>query len=156
VSRATVRAAVASWFNAVDVPQIDTLLTSFPEVIPASMFTTNPGQTSGCVGVIFISGEIETRIATGGATSGWKEVDYTVELHLFHRAQGSPAAAMDAFDALIEAVKVRARADRTWDGTVWQAGTARLEGVYGEPKLNGSVVETWGQLIFNVIEMVQA
>lgn len=155
MSRATVRSSVATWITGTS--GISTVYTSFPKVNPAQSYTLTPGTASGCVAIVFLADESETREALGGATNGQKRISYTVNVQLFHRSvEPTSEAAMNNFDSTVENLKVRLRLDHTFGNTVWQAAEPDIVGEYGEPILTGDITETWGALTFSVTEWVNA
>lgn len=160
MSRATIRAAVYSFFQPPAVSGLNTLYTSFPKRIPGSDFRAGQavGTKSGCVGVINIMRSREERIAIGGATSGKKWVHYTVELQLFcHSVETHAETAMDFFDSVVDNVKTKLRSDRWLNDypAVFEAGERELSGVYGEPRLlNDGSSEIWGAIRFEVSEVI--
>lgn len=162
MSRATVRAGLAAWLSG-QVTGINTVYRSFPRLIPAGAFVAGQvGATCGCVAVVHIVSDAELRIALGGEHAGWKRVDYQIELQLFFR-HTSPASfaendagliAVDEFDAIVERLKARIRADRTAGGTVWQWGEADLHGEYSELIERGDALEMWASIATEVTEMI--
>lgn len=148
MSRATIRAAISAWLAPPNVTGINTVYRGFPTVVPGPAFfnAATPGAMSGCVAMVFIAGETETRKAFGGPTSGQKRVDYDVEIHLRYRSVKPPALGSDAgleatddFDSIVDALKTRIRSDRTaGSGNVWQWGEAELGGRYGELVQDGA------------------
>lgn len=163
MSRATLRAGIQAWLSS-QVVGINTVYSAQPQLIPASAFYAPGtfGASSGCVAVIDILSETENRIALGGATSGWKRVDYQVGVQLFFRStapaplnQDAGQVAMAAFDTIIENLKLRIRADRTAGGTVWQWGEGSLIGTYGEMVAEGDARVAWAMIQTEVTEMTQ-
>lgn len=164
MSRATVRAGIATWLTG-QVPGINTVYRGQRRIIPATAFTKGQvGAPFGAVAMVHILNEAENRIAVGGAQAGWKRLDYQVEIQLFFRWT-SPARsantdsdsgleATDAFDAIVDALKARIRADRTAGGTVWQWGEKRLTGRYGELVERGDALELWAGIATEVTEML--
>jgi len=112
--------------------------------------------------VIFIQGERETRLAIGGATNGWKRVDYTVVLQVFHHSlQNLAENAMADFDTLIDNIKTTLRADHRFGDTtgnyVWQGAEPEIDTFYGEPVTSDNgATETWAEIRFDVTQMIQA
>ncbi len=162
MSRASVRAGVTAWLTG-QVPGINTVYRSFPRNIPASAFVA--GQTGaryGAVACVHILSDAEARIAMGGATAGWKRLDYQIEIQLMFRWTGPSTAlaadggleASDTFDATVDTLKARIRADRTAGGTVWQWGERRLTGRYGELVERGDALELWAGIATEVTEML--
>lgn len=153
MSRGTARAAVTAWVKG--LPGVASSFPTFPKLIPATSWNLGPGVASAAVVVVFIAGETERRIAIGGAHSGWKRVDYTIELHIFHRSSAKDAdAAQDSLDAIVETIKTALRSDRTMGGAFWQQGEQELSARYGEPRLTGTITETWAQVTFMATEML--
>ena len=111
---------------------------------------------------MFIVAENETRPAIGGATSGWKRVDYTIILQVYlHSLERNAEDAMTAFDTLIDNIKTRLRSDHNFGdptGTlVWQGAEPVIRGRYGEPATsNEGATEIYAEIEFDVTEMVQA
>lgn len=153
MSRTTARQGVADWVKG--LPGVATVYTTFPKAIPGKAWEIENGNGNSAVVVVFIAGETEQRIAIGGEHSGWKRLDYTIDLQIFHRSS-SPTAedAMDSLDDIVDAIKDQLRSDRTMGGVFWQQGEQRLTGEYGEPRLIGSIIETWAQITFTATEML--
>lgn len=160
MSRASVRSDVAAFFAPPAVPGLNTIYTSFPKRIPGQDFRAGQpsGTKSGAVGVVHITGEVEERIAIGGATSGKKWVHYTVELQVFcHSIETHAETAMAFFDTVIDGVKAHLRSDRWLNDypTVFEAGERELAGYYGEPQvLADGASEIWGGVRFEVSEVL--
>lgn len=160
MSRATVRAAVQSFFAPPAVAGLNNVYTSFPKRIPGTDFRLGQpaGTKSGAVGVVQIVGEREERIAIGGATSGKKWVHYTVEIDVFcHSIETHAETAMDFFDTVIDGVKAHLRSDRWLNDypVIFEAGERSLIGLYGEPKvLADGASEIWGAVQFEVSEVL--
>jgi hypothetical protein len=169
VSRTTLRDGVVSWLTG-QVQGINTVYPSLPALIPGSAFFAEGvyGAQTGCVALVDLISDKEKRIATGGAHSGWKRVDYVIAIQLFFRStapaplgQDRGILAMEAFDLIVENLKQRIRADRTANGSVWQwgegtgEGTPDLEGSYGEIVERGDAIELWAAIQTQVTEMTQ-
>lgn len=159
MSRATVRAAVAAFFAAPAVANLNKVYTSFPKRMNAGDFLVGQaaGTKSGAVAVIFVGREIERRVAMGGATSGKKRVDYDVDLEVFLRSVEQTAeAAMDAYDAVVDAIKVKLRTDRVIGAgaTVFQAGEATLDGEHEMPRRTVDGTDIAGRVTFEVSEFL--
>jgi len=158
MSRATARSGLAAFLTNA-VTGINTVYTTFPnpQDIPGDAFFNGQpaGTASGAVLVVFIADEVEERIAMGGQ----KRIDYTVELHLFHRSTGTADDAMAHFDGVVEALKVLLRgsttsADHTLGGTFWQAYETPITTQYGIPAANGALTETWAVVNVTATEML--
>jgi hypothetical protein len=114
-------------------------------------------------GLVHILSERESRIANGGAYSGWKRIDYEVAFQVFtHSVETNSQDAMDTFDAIIDAVKDRLRAGghrlgETDGSVIWQAAEPGITVQYGEPKTNdGGATENWAGIQFTVTQMIQS
>jgi hypothetical protein len=162
MSRAQVRSAVGSWVAQTSITNLNQIFTSHPKRIN---FEANApvGSPTRAAGVVFIQGETESRIAIGGASNGWKRIDYDVMFQVFcHSMQNYSQDAMDDFDAIIDAIKNQLRAGGhrlgLSDGSViWQAAEPGITVSYGEPKTNdGGAVEIWAGIQFTVTQMIQA
>lgn len=162
MSRQQVRDAVATWVEGAGITHLNQIFTSHPKRINFQANST-AGEYSRAAGVVFIRDESEIRIAVGGAYSGWKRVDYTVDFQVFfHSMQNYAQDAMDEFDAIVDAVKDRLRAGGhrlgQEDGNViWQAAEPQISVNYGEPVTNdGGATEIWAAIEFTVTQMIQA
>ena len=161
VGRAQVRETL---FNFIQPPQVDGINQVFTAMPKRIDFQVNalPSQPSRVAAVIFIESETETRIAVGGATNGWKRIDYTVVIQLFqHSLSRSAEDAMNDFDYTIDALKVRLRSDHNFGDPngylVWQGAEPIIDVSYGEPlSQNGASIETWASMRFTVTQMIQA
>lgn len=151
-------------FNFISNPPIENLnqvFTSFPKRINFQV-NSQPGQLSRSAVVIYIQSETETRIAIGGAHSGWKRIDYSVILQVYqHSLQRESQNAMQDFDTLIDNIKSRLRSDHNFGdptGTlVWQGAEPIINATYGEPAtVSEGATETYAELQFDVTEMIQA
>jgi len=161
MARREVRAAVVKWLSEPQITTLNQIFTSFPKRINFQV-NSFPGQNSRAAGVVFISGETESRLTIGGAYDGWKRVDYTVDFQIFHHSSAQPEEAMDDFDELIDAVKNQLRAGGhrlgLEDGSViWQAAEPGIDINYSEPSnTNGTYTETWASIRFTVTQMIRA
>lgn len=161
-NRQGARAAVAAWFAPPAVTGLNSVFPSFPK--PASLndlaYFAGVDQTtvfSGAVGIVHIVNSKRLRKAMGGAHSGWKRIDYDIELQLLMKStQQTAEAAMADFDALIDAVIARIEADRTFGSAdVWQAGEAYLETESAEPHLTPTLTEEWSAVRFDLVQWLQ-
>jgi hypothetical protein len=164
MSRAQVRSAVATWIADAAITNLNQVFASHPKRINFEQNAT-AGQATRAAGMVFIAGETEQRIAIGGASNGWKRVDYAVEFQVYcHSMQSYAQDAMNDFDAIIDAIKDRVRSGGHRlgepDGNIiWQVGegTKQITVSYGEPKTNdGGATEIWAAVEFEVTQMIQA
>jgi len=161
VGRTQVRSTLATFIQPPAVEGINQVFTSFPKRID---FQKNAlaGERNRCAAVIFIESETETRIAVGGAFNGWKRVDFTIVIQLFHHSlERDSEDAMANFDIVVDNLKEKLRSDHNFgdpSGTlVWQGAEPTIDAVYGEPiSQNGTSTETWASLRFVVTQMIQA
>jgi hypothetical protein len=159
--RASVRSQIYSYLTSANIAGLNQIFTSFPKRINFQV-NAQAGQMSRSAMVIFIESERDSRIAIGGAYNGWKRVDFTVVLQVFHHSlQNNSEDAMADFDTLIDNIKTVLRADhRFGDPTgnlVWQAAEPVILCSYGEPVTSDNgATETWAELRFDVTEMIQA
>ena len=161
VGRAQVRQTL---YNFIEPPQVDGINQVFTSLPKRIDFQVNalPSQQSRVAAVIFIESETETRIAVGGATNGWKRIDYTVIIQLFqHSLSRSAEEAMDDLDYVIDALKVRLRSDHNFGDPsgilVWQGAEPAIDVTYGEPmSQNATSTETWASMRFIVTQMIMA
>lgn len=159
--RTGVRATLASFLTTPQITTLNQVFTSFPKRIN---FQTNSvaGQLSRAAVVVFIQSENETRLAIGGATNGWKRVDYSIVLQIFHHSlQRNAEDAMTDFDTLVDNIKTRLRSDHNFGDTtgtlVWQGAEPIISATYGEPAtVAEGATETYAELQFDVTEMIQA
>ena len=154
------RSAVAEFFlDGVD--GLNEVYRSYPKLIQAEEFLTGqpPGTATGCVGIVHLTGETETRVAIGGEHDGWKMVRYQLALQLNLRSVEARAEdAMDAFDEVVDGAKALLRSDRRLaSAIIFEAGEQSLSFDSGEPTVdNSGAVTCWGVLRFEVSQMVQA
>jgi hypothetical protein len=159
--RSGVRYTLFNFLYNPPIPTLNQVFTSFPKRINYQV-NSQPGQLSRSAAVIYIAGENESRIAVGGATNGWKRIDYTVILQIFqHSMERNAEAAMTAFDTLIDNIKTRLRSNHNFgDSTgnlVWQGAEPIINARYGEPSTTKEgATETFAEIEFVVTEMVQA
>ena len=161
VGRKQVRSTLASFIAPPAIDGINQVFTSFPKRIDFQV-NSLPSQVNRCIAVIFIESETESRIAVGGAHSGWKRIDYTVVIQLFHHSLERLAEdAMDNLDAIIDDLKDKLRSDHRFGDTsgtlVWQGAEPVIDVSYGEPlSQKGNSIETWASVRFTVTQMIQA
>lgn len=159
--RTGVRATLYNWLNTGSITGLNQIFTSFPKRINYQVNST-AGQLSRAAAVIFIQSEKESRLAIGGAHSGWKRVDYTVIVQVYqHSMERNAEDAMTTFDTLVDSLKARLRADHNFGDTtgnlVWQGAEPEIRTSYGEPATDkGGATETFAEIQFEVTEMIQA
>lgn len=176
MSRASVRTAIAAYFGGTlvpgtagtyrggTIPALGTLYLAKPKRFPATDFTAGQasGAQSGAMAVVLLPRQRETR-RTFGRGVGIKRVAYDASLDVYHLSTARDAiAAQNDFDALLEAVETRLRADPTLGGAVFSAGEGDLSNLTGEPGFlewevgnsdnSGERTETWARLTFTVVE----
>ena len=161
VGRKQVRSTLAGFIAPPAIDGINQVFTSFPKRIDFQV-NSLPSQVNRCIAVIFIESETESRIAVGGAHSGWKRIDYTVVIQLFHHSLERLAEdAMDNLDGIIDDLKDKLRSDHRFGDTsgtlVWQGAEPVIDVSYGEPlSQKGNSIETWASVRFTVTQMIQA
>jgi hypothetical protein len=159
--RTGVRATLYNFLISPPISTLNQVFKSFPKRINYQVGST-AGQLSRAAVVIYIAAENETRLAIGGATSGWKRVDYTIILQVYqHSLQRNSEDAMTDFDTLIDNIKTRLRSDHRFGDTtgtlVWQGAEPRITTRYGEPATsNEGATETFAEIEFDATEMIQA
>ena len=161
VGRKQVRSTLAGFIAPPAIDGINQVFTSFPKRIDFQV-NSLPSQVNRCIAVIFIESETESRIAVGGAHSGWKRIDYTVVIQLFHHSLERLAEdAMDNLDGIIDDLKDKLRSDHRFGDTsgtlVWQGAEPVIDVSYGEPlSQKGNSIETWASVRFTVTQMIQS
>jgi hypothetical protein len=159
--RVGVRNTLAAFISNPPIENLNQVFTSFPKRINYQV-NSQPGQLTRSAVVIFIATETETRLAIGGATSGWKRVDFTVVLQVYtHSLHRNAEDVMDDFDVLIDNIKERLRSDHTFGDTtgnlVWQGAEPVINARYGEvTTTNEGASEVFAEIEFLVTEMIQA
>ena len=159
--RAGVRSTLYAFLSTPQIATLNQVFTSFPKRINYQV-NSMAGQLSRAAVVIFIQSESETRLAIGGATNGWKRVDYSLVLQVYqHSLQREAEDAMADFDTLIDNIKTRLRSDHNFgDSTgnlVWQGAEPAINTSYGEPSTSQEgATETFAEIQFEITEMIQA
>lgn len=159
--RTGVRATLAAFISNPPIPTLNQVFTSFPKRINYQV-NSQPGQLTRSAVVVFIAAERENRLAIGGATNGWKRVDYTVILQVYtHSLQRNAEDVMTDFDTLIDNIKERLRSNHNFgDSTgtlVWQGAEPVINARYGEVSTsNEGASEVFAEIEFDVTEMIQA
>lgn len=159
--RQAVRAQLSQFLVNPPIVGLNQVWTSFPKIINYEV-NALPGQMTRCAAVVFIASEYETRLAIGGAHSGWKRVDYDVIIQLFCVSFSREAQiSMDEFDVIVDNIKERLRSDHNFGdpsgNLVWQGAEPVIQGRYGEPNTEkDGVVEMFAEIQFPVTQMIQA
>jgi hypothetical protein len=167
VSRAEVRAAVATFFAPPNVVGLNKVFQAEPRLVQGQDFFAGvaAGTGYGAVGIVHIESERESRRAFGGATSGKKRIDYEVALIVKYRSDlvaTTDINTIGAYDALIENIKTRLRSDRTLGSptTIFQAGEGDtlggpdIEILSDLPKKEGNIVHIWTAIRFKVVQFI--
>jgi len=159
--RVGVRDTLAQFIKNPPIENLNQVFVSFPKRINFQI-NAQPGQMTRSACVVFIAQERENRLAIGGATNGWKRVDYTVILQLYvHSLHSESQDAMADFYILIDNIKERLRSNHNFgDSTgvlVWQGAEPAIIGRYGEPATSKEgATDIFAELEFEVTEMIQA
>jgi hypothetical protein len=159
--RTGVRATLAAFISNPPIPTLNQVFTSFPKRINYQV-NSQPGQLTRSAVVVFIAAERENRLAIGGATNGWKRVDYTVILQVYtHSLHRDAEDVMTDFDTLIDNIKERLRSNHNFGDTtgvlVWQGAEPVINARYGEVSTsNEGASEVFAEIEFDVTEMIQA
>jgi hypothetical protein len=145
---------------------LGTLWTSGPREAQDDDYCPLPGQVSGAVCTVHLVNHLEKRESIGGGgtngitPAGEKRIDRTVYLETYFRSrQPRVEDAIDDFDAFLDALAERARADRTWGtggrdfGVIWQAGED-IEINPGEPELKDNRLHVEVAVITTVTEFI--
>jgi hypothetical protein len=161
VGRVQLRSTLYNYLTGANIATLNQIFTSFPKRINFQV-NASAGQLSRSALVIFIQSERETRLAIGGATNGWKRVDFQVVLQVFHHSvQNNAEDAMADFDTLIDNIKNTLRASHNFGDSsqvnVWQGAEPVIDCLYGEPiTSDNGATETWAEIRFDVTQMIQA
>lgn len=161
MGRATVRAQIANYFAPPNVAGLSTLFRSRPSRIPGQAWNLSAGAGSGAVMVIHMPGSEEKRLTLGPPNAAQKFDVHEIALELmFQSVKLDAQAAQDDLDALVDAFKVRFRADRTLGSTsgvpIWQAGEdpSHIRVEFAEPKLGKQNFIQNGVVRFQAFEVV--
>jgi hypothetical protein len=159
--RVGVRNTLAAFISNPPITGLNQVFTSFPKRINYQV-NSQPGQLTRSAVIVFIAAESESRLAIGGATNGWKRVDYTCILQVYtHSLHRNAEDVMNDFDELIDNIKTRLRSDHTFgDPTgnlVWQGAEPSINARYGEVStVAEGASEVFAEIEFLVTEMIQA
>jgi len=161
VGVASVRAQIAAYFAPPNVAGLSTVYRSRPKRIDPNDFDLSVGGGSGAVLVIHIPRGHETRLTMGPTNAAQKYDVHNIAMELlFQSVKVDTMAAQDDHDALIDALKVRFRADRTLGSTngapIWQAGQdpAGIDVELAEPELGKQNFILNGVIRFEAWEIV--
>lgn len=178
MSRASIRAASSAFiggrpqpgrpgmFRDSDVKYLGTLWTAGPREAADDDFWPTAGQSSGAVATVHIVTSTEKRESFGGGgdgnipPAGQKRIDYQCYLECYFKSrQQRTEEATGDFDAFLDSLVARMRADRTW-GTggrtfdqIWQAGED-ITISPGDPSLQNGVFFQQTAVITTVTEWV--
>lgn len=159
--RSAVRYQLSSFISNPPIPNVNQVFTSFPKYINYEV-NAQAGQMTRSALVVYIADEYENRLAIGGATNGWKRVDYTVIIQIFCMSFHRDAeTVMNDFDAVVDNVKERLRSDHNFGdpsgNLVWQGAEPVIQARYGEPSTEKEgVTEIFAEIQFPVTQMIQA
>lgn len=161
MSATAVEAAVANYITGAAIPNLVACLANPPfdmENVPVNAFTP-AGTTTSAVGVVYVDTDEDEVIALDGA-GGRRKCTYTVSLEvLLWDVSGDATVAGNAYDTLVDAIKVRLRTDPMLgttpagaSGDIIQAAVSRLFVERGRPVLlgNGNVPARWAGVQFAV------
>lgn len=176
MSRVSVRTAIASYFGGTlvagssgvyrgsSIPNLGTLYLAPPKRFPATDFMAGraAGARSGALVVVRVPRQRENRRA-GGRGAGIKRIAYEAQLDVYHLSYARDALdAQNDFDAFLDAMEARLRADPTLAAAVFSAGEGDLSSIagnagyieweIGEPANTGEKTETWARMTFSVVE----
>ncbi|MHB8490612.1 MAG: hypothetical protein ACYDA6_00135 [Solirubrobacteraceae bacterium] len=139
MSRTSVRAAVAAYLAPPNVTGLNTMYASARR-IPATAYGLASAGGSGTAGFVHLEDEDDRVISINGA-GGKRIVHYRIGIVLrFKSVKVSPVTAMADYDAMIDALKTRLRADPTLGTTgganpILTAGMGFATGGGGQPDL---------------------
>jgi hypothetical protein len=162
MSRATVRAAIASFLTPPAVLHLDVFYPEVPAPFlnkPANLnfpaTTTNRGWAA-----LFFESDLERSITTNDADPCNKELEHTASLRLVYRSRAAPETAQNEFDAFVDSLHTRLRSDRRMGApsVIFEAGMGDygIQGTYSEPQMlpTSRLVTCEGIVRFHVVEMV--
>ena len=162
-SRTLARRALRDWLVGANIPYLDVVHLAHPLRLDFNQYARD--ENHQCQIVIVFTEEGELRFALGGEHSGQKRIDYLVNLEIYFRSLlPGPEEVIEVFDGLIDAIKVRLRADRRAqqdESIIWQMG----EGGYGiqcdfmiadNNQIGGEPIEHYGLMRFEVTQWITA
>jgi hypothetical protein len=157
VSRAVVRTAIADWLKAAEI---------FDDVKRGKVLFQAPTFAAGapncrCVAYVLLASAHESRLATGGPTSGVKEIDYVAHVVMqFWSIDPDWEAAQDRFDEVIDRLKAQIRTGGRTLGrpdVVLQAGewTYGIDDQVTDPvSIGGGQMTQSASVSFEVTELI--
>lgn len=169
MSAATVRAALAAFFQSPPIPGMGVVYEAEPFFSPGQDREPISGGTSGAgaVGFVWLHEAEETRL-TLPAVTGSKRVHYLASLVLRYNylrqtndgTVSAPDAWIGPLDDLLDQIRTRIHSDPTFGNpaVIFEAGQDE-NGVsirWDAPKQNGMKVECWLAVDFHVTEIVTA
>ena len=161
-AKTDVRNAIVSWLTAANFPNVIQIHRAAPKKIDFAN-GASAGQITRVALYVHLGRAVDTKIATGGANSGWKEVKYRATIQVLqYSLQADGEVASDDFDTITDAIVARLRTGGhrlgLSDGSViWQAAVDNITQDLGEPKmLESGATEYWAGIQFDVQQMVQA
>lgn len=162
-NRTLARQALKDWLLDGNIPHLDDVFIAHPLRLDFTRYASS--EEFQCLIVIVFAEEGELRFALGGEHSGMKRIDYLVSLEIYFRSLlPNPDRAVEAFDELVDGVKVRLREDRRLaqtDDVVWQCG----EGGYGiqcdfmlpdNNNIGSEPIEHYGLMRFEITQWIIA
>ena len=166
-----VRRVIVAYLSTPPLPGLVTVFRGEPVIMDGEDWAPALSTGWGAGSYVHIGEQAERRIAFGGAPPGGvKEITYACALVVVYRwiipGDGNPTGEADGwtepFDGLLDSIKTRMRADRTFgngaSGPVWQAGEgdADMRVQMDLPRIDDGQVLVWAALEFEVVEMVNA
>lgn len=162
MGRASVRAQIASYFSPANVgATLSTTYRSRPKTIPGQAFNLAANGGSGAVLIVYLTDDEETRLTMGPPNAAQKFNKHNVALEVrFQSVKADAQVAQDDHDALIDAIMIQFRKDRTLGSTsgvpIWQAGEGPegIKFVPSEPKVSKEAFIANGVIRFQAWEDV--
>jgi hypothetical protein len=169
-----VRAAIVDYFAPPNIAGLRKVYPAMPYWAGGDQWEFAEVDGWACVGFVHLTRSDEQRIGLGGEHGGQKFVHYDVGLVLLYKwlipdpiPQGSDATEWTVWiDQIIDAVKDRIRADRTFGcedkGPIWQAGDGSsinspdISVQRDLPRLTAGKVQSWQVVEFTVTEAIIA
>lgn len=172
MSRATVRAALVTFFNNTSIQGLGQVHSAPPYWADGSEWDLarpigDGPAGAGAIGAIHLAEDVESRVSVP-AIQGWKAVTYKAALMVFYQwllpsntlTPVDEAAWADPLDGILDGLVALIRSDpNLGDPTViWQAGQSAndVHVICDVPRRLPGKVLSWNVIEFDVIEMVQA